>query len=175
MQRELTSELANKNDLEVMSFRHFDCLLFERGEILKMFRPASRRVLMGTPSDRRVSGELLLVFKDDLKRLRPPSKRFDYSTPVFAAPIENFAGLILNSGLDRGSVDKMFIERVGQLLDALPSDRSGWEQIFGRDFLELPFLDRFTEVVHFLRKKVTFQDKIRDDIQFKVSIIEPPS
>jgi hypothetical protein len=168
MQRTLTAELAELSELQVISFRHFDCLVFSRGEILKLFRPTSRRILMGAPRDRRVSGELRLLFEADLNRLKPPSKRFDYSNHIFAAPIENFPSLILHSSLADGAVERTFFERIGTLLQALPSDRAGWQETFGREFFSL------TAVIRFLRERVTFHDPVRDEIQFKVSIIEPP-
>ena len=39
MQRKLAAQLAIQSGLEVVSFEHFDCLVFERGEMLKMFSP----------------------------------------------------------------------------------------------------------------------------------------
>jgi hypothetical protein len=174
MQRELTAQLGASSGLEVLSFRHFDCLVFSRGEILKMFRPASKRVLMGTSRDRVVIGALVVVFEDELKRLRPPSKRFEFSDAIFAAPIANFQGLIPHSLIVDGAVDRIFIERIGKLLEALPGDRAGWQAAFGREALTLPSIDRRTQVIRFLRERVAFHDPVRDDVLIDVSMVEPP-
>jgi hypothetical protein len=174
VQRELTAQLAASSGLEVLSFRHFDCLVFARGEILKMFRPASKRVLMGRSTDRRVNGELILVFEDELKRLRPPSERFEFPEPIFSTPIANFKGLILHSLLQDGTVDKIFIERVGKLLDTLPSGRAGWRATFGREFPAQPCGDRTRVVNRFLRERVVFHDAARNESLLNISIVEPP-
>jgi hypothetical protein len=174
MQRELTADLTRQSGLEVVSFRHFDCLLFSRGEILKMFIPSSHRLMMGTPKDRRVAGNLFVVFAEAVERLRPPSKRHDYSDAIFAAPIDNFPGLILHSALEDGIVDKRFLDGVASLLNALPNDRHGWETAFGSDYFSLPGINTMSKVVRYLREAVRFPEPPRPDFQFEVTIIDPP-
>ena len=157
MQRELTAQLASASGMEVMSFRHFDCLLFSRGEILKTFMPKSHRMLFGGPQNRMVSGEIFLVFEADLINLRPPSKRFDYSSALFAAPIANFPGLTFHAAIVDGVVDDLFFEGVGKLLAALPDHRDGWLDRFGQSFFSLSPMNQFSEVVQYLRDAVRFE------------------
>jgi hypothetical protein len=173
MQRELTAELAKIGGLEVVSLRDYDCLLFSRGETLKMFRPSSKRILMGSPQGRRVTGEIIVVFEGSLKPLRPPSKRHDYTDIIFAAPIENFAGFTVRSSLVDGSFDPVYFARMAELFEALPNDRGGWQATFGTDFFERPFIHRMEKVIHFLRESVNFEDPVPDGIHIEISISDP--
>ena len=173
-QRKLTAELADLTGLSVMSFRHFDCLLFSGDEILKLYCPRSRRIMMGRPTDRRVSGELIVVSRDDVKLLQSRSGRFELSNPIFAAPDANFSGLTLHSALSDGVVDGEFFDRIRRLFDALPNHRGGWQDRFGDDFFELSGFERMKAVIVSLRETVKFHDPTRDDVHFKVALIKPP-
>ena len=173
MQRDLTAQLADASGIEVVSFRHFDCLVFSRGEILKSFIPRSHRMMFGRPQDRMVSGDLFLVFEDDLTKLRPPSKRFDYSDLLFSAPIANFPGL--SAAIIDGIVEDGFLEGVARLLDALPDDRAGWEERFGTSFFSLRPMEQLSNVVQYLRSEVRFEKRTWSGPPLTVTIEWPPS
>lgn len=151
MQRKLTSQLADQSGLEVISFQHFDCLVFERGEILKMFLPRSKRLLGGTPQDRMVFGDLLVVFENDLQRLRPPSQRYNLGNFATGIPIANFPSIIASSVIVADAVDQDFFRQIHDLLNGLPNGRSEWIATFGEDFFARPAIDRCVEAVRHLR------------------------
>ena len=153
MQRALASKLASLGDLETISLRHFDCLVFERSEVVKMFQPKTKRVLGGTPQDRIVIGDLLFAFKGHIVPLRPPSKRHDIADYVASVPIANFPELTSLSFIDDGEHDSRFLQGIGKLLQALPAQKTGWIEIFGGDFFARETLDRTVEVVRYLRNK----------------------
>ncbi len=83
LQRELTANLARTGGYEVISFKNYDCLMFSRGETLKMFLPTLERMWMVSPGDRRLSGEIIVAFPDAIKKLRPPSKRYELGDIIF--------------------------------------------------------------------------------------------
>lgn len=175
MQRDLTARIAEQSGLEVISFRHFDCLVFARGEIIKMFLPMSVRVLMGTSANRRVSGDLLVALESELHELRPPSKRWEISNVLFAAPIENFPELISHSLLKDGAVGAEFLKGIENLLAALPDNRSDWENRIGkRDSFQN--VGHNSAVIKFLREAVKLQpERSREGLRFTVVESPPPS
>lgn len=152
MQRALTAQLANQSGLEVISFQHCDCLVFERGGTLKMFAPHSKRVLGGTAQDRMVMGDLLVIFVSDLEPLRSPSKRFKFANFATYAPIENFPSITESSVIVEGVVDEHFFRQIRNLLIALPGSKLEWHAKFGEDFFTRPLIDRCVETVSYLRK-----------------------
>ncbi|MBN8817307.1 MAG: hypothetical protein J0I80_01150 [Sphingomonas sp.] len=151
MQRTLAAKLASQAGLDVVSFQHFDCLLFERGETWKMFLPYSKRMLGGTAQDRMVIGNLLAVFDKDIERLRPPSERFKFSRCVTSLPIANFPSITTSSMVVEGVVDQEFFLKIEALLNALPNRKSEWITIFGEDFCNRAAIDRFVDVVRYLQ------------------------
>ena len=173
MQRELTAQLASASGMEVVSFRHFDCLLFSRGEILKTFIPRSHRMIFGSPQDRMVSGDIFLAFEADLAKLRSPSKRFDYWNTLFSAPIANFPGLTFHAAIVDGVVDDAFFAGVGRLLAALPDHRAGWQDRFGESFFSFPPMEQFSKVVQYLRDAVRFETPSWSGPSITVTIEKP--
>ena len=153
MQRALASKLASLSGLELISLRHFDCLLFERSEVVKMFLPRTKRVLGGTPQDRMVIGDLLFAFEGDIVPLRPPSKRNEITDFLASVPIANFPWLNSLSFIDDGEHDPRLLKGISELLQALPTQKSGWIEIFGGEFFTRKTLDRTVEVVGYLRNK----------------------
>jgi hypothetical protein len=152
MQRTLTTQLADQSGLEVISFQHCDCLVFERGETLKMFLPRSKRLLGGNPQDRMVIGDLLVIFEKDLERLRSPSKRYKFADFVTGIPIANFPSIIASSVLIGDAVHKDFFRQLHDLLNALPDGKSEWIARFGEDFFTRPAIDRCVKTVRHLRE-----------------------
>ena len=152
MQRNLTAQLANQSGLEVISFQHSDCLIFERGETLKMFLPESKRVLGGTSQDRMVIGDLLMIFATDLERLKPPSKRYRFANFITGIPIANFPSITASSLMVGDAVGQDFFSQIHDLLKALPDRKSEWIASFGEDFFSRDVLDRCVETVRHLRE-----------------------
>ena len=152
MQRILTAQLANQSGLDVISFQHYDCLIFERGETLKLFLPQSKRVLGGAPQDRIVIADLLLVFEKNLERVRPPSKRYKSANFITAIPIANFPSLTASSLIVGDAVDQDFFRQVHELLNALPDTESEWIARFGENFFNRDAVSRCVEVVRHLRE-----------------------
>ena len=152
MQRILTAQLANQSGLEVISFQHADCLIFERGETLKMFLPHSKRLLGGTSQDRIVIGDLLMIFENDLEPLRPPSKRYKFANFITGIPIANFPSITASSLIVGGAIDQDFFSRIHDLLNALPDRKSEWIARFGENFFTRGAIDRCVEAVRHLRE-----------------------
>jgi len=134
------------------SFQHSDCLVFARGETLKLFQPRSKRLLGGTPHERLVSGELLVIFEGDLERLGPPSKRYKFANFVTGVPIANFPSITASSLIVGKVVDPDFFKQIHDLLSALPGSRSGWIATFGKDFFARDAMDRCVAVVDYLKE-----------------------
>ncbi|WP_067106414.1 hypothetical protein [Sphingopyxis granuli] len=153
MQRKLAAQLAIQSGLEVVSFEHFDCLVFERGETLKMFSPRSSRMLGASTQKRRVEGDLIVVFEEDLERLRPPSKRFKFGGLVTFMPTANFPSTITGSEIIEGEVDRNFFGKIRDLLNALPDSKSEWISKFGEDFFSRTPTDRSIDTVRYLRSR----------------------
>jgi hypothetical protein len=153
MQRILTLQLAAQSGLETISFQHYDCLVFNRGDCLKLFKPFSKRALGGTPQERLVIGDLLVIFEQDLERLRPPSKRFKFTSFVTSAPISNFTSIVEYSRIENNRLDDYFFIRVKSLLDALPNNRAEWLKEFGDDFFNVSKIDRCIKTVDYLRHR----------------------
>jgi hypothetical protein len=152
MQRTLTAQLANQSGLEVISFQHSDCLVFERGETLKMFLPHSKRVLGGTPQDRMVMGDLLIIFEKDLERLHPPSKRYKFANFIVGIPLANLPSITASSLIVGDAVDQDFFRQIHHLLSALPDRKSEWIARFGEDFFTRDAIGRCVEAVRHLRE-----------------------
>jgi hypothetical protein len=151
MQRKLTSQLAAMSGLEVISFQHFDCLVFERSETLKMFRPQSKRLMGGTAKDKMIIGDLMVIFKQDIEPLHPPSARFKITDWVTYAPIANFPSITISSILVDGLVARDFFRQIDDLLKALPDKKSEWTAKFGENFFALTQIDRCVDTVAYLR------------------------
>lgn len=153
MQRKLAAQLAIQGGLEVISFEHFDCLVFERGETLKMFSPRSSRMLGGSSQKRRVEGDLIVVFEKNIERLRPPSKRFKFGGLVTFMPTANFPSTIIGSEIIAGEIDRSFFGKIRDLLNALPDRKSEWISTFGEDFFSRTPTDRCITTVRYLRSR----------------------
>lgn len=152
MQRILTAQLANQSGLEVISSQHYDCLVFEHGETLKLFLPQSKRVLGGTPQDRMVIGNLVMVLEKNLERLCKPSKRYKSANFIAAIPIANFPSLTASSLIVGDAVDQDFFGQIHDLLKALPDMESEWIARFGEDFFNRDAIRRCVAVVSHLRE-----------------------
>ena len=172
-QRQLTAGLGDLTGLPVMSFRHFDCLLFSDGEILKLYCPRFARVLGGRPTDRRVFGNLLVIFRERLTPLKSRLRRYDFSDALLLAPDANFPDLILHSLLADGVLDGEFFRRIAQLFQALPDDRAGWHREFSDRFFEMSSLDRMRQVIAFLQDTVR-SDPPRLGRPIRVLLVPPP-
>lgn len=155
MQRELAARLADQGGLEIISFQNCDCLLMERGEAIKMFLPKSIRVLGGTAQDRRIDGELLVIFETDLERTSSRSKHYKFGNFVASVPISNFPSIIWSSIMIEDNVDQSFLDHISHLLDRLPSTKSAWTAAFGEDFYERPKIDRFVQVIGYLKEQMS--------------------
>ncbi|KTE00818.1 hypothetical protein [Sphingopyxis sp. H115] len=153
MQRKLAAQLAIQSGLEVISFEHFDGLVFKRGPTLKMFSSRSSRILGGSTQRRRVVGDLIVVFEEDLERLRPPSKRFKFGSLVTFMPTANFPWTITGSEIIEGEVDRNFFGKIRKLLNALPDSKSEWISKFGEDFFSRTLTNRCVETVRYLRSR----------------------
>lgn len=153
MQRTLAAHLASQSNLEVVSFQHFDCLLFERGETWKMFLPRSKRLLGGTTQERLVIGDLLAIFEKDLQRLRPPSTRFKFVDFATSIPIANFPSITASSVIIEGVVDPDFFRKIRFLLNGMPDGISEWTATFGEDFLTRSPINRCVDTVKYLRSQ----------------------
>ena len=151
MQRDTTAQIGEQYDIETISLRYFDCLLFERGEVFKMFMPETRRAIGGTPRDRVISGSLIFAFEVDFVPLRAPSKRFDLVNEIVRVHTMNFPTLVSLSTLRGDRVDQLFLAGVIALVSALPKDRIGWCSLFGDELLSVAQNQRAFEVVQFLR------------------------
>jgi hypothetical protein len=152
MQRMLTAQLASQSGLEVVSFQHYDCLIFERGETLKLFLPQSKRVLGGTPQEHMVIGSLVMVLEKNLERLKPPSKRYKSDNFIAAIPIANFPSLTASSLIVGDAVNQDFFRQIHDLLNALPDMESEWIARFGEDFFNRDAISRCVEVIGHLRE-----------------------
>lgn len=173
MQRDLAIELASLTGLETVSFRNFDCIVLSRGEVLKLFTPRSKRLLLGSPSDRRIFGDILVVETASLKALRPPSKRFEDPDIIVGAPSANFSGLdAYSSGGQFEEVRDLF-DNLSKLCALLPNDVDGWKENFGKTFLEKPILERMGLFIDFLRNNTNFRRPIPDGMGFSITIEEP--
>jgi hypothetical protein len=152
MQRILTAQLANQSGLEVVLFQHADCLVFDRGETLKMFLPQSKRVLGGTSQNRMVIGDLLMIFEKDLERLHPPSTRYKFANFITGVPIANFPSITASSLIVGDAVDPGFFSQLRDLLNAFPDSKSEWIARFGEDFFTRDVVGRCVEAVRHLRE-----------------------
>jgi hypothetical protein len=153
-QSQLAARLASDFGLPVIKLPNSDGLIFEQGEVVKIFIPRSKRILGCGPGDRRVIGDLVCVFADEMKAPTGRSKKFDYDRHICWFPDANFSSLTLHSALSSDPMDKLFQLGLAKLFGALPSDKSGWLREFGPDFLSESGLDRLSIVVQYLRAKL---------------------
>lgn len=153
-QRELAARLALEFDCKVIRLRHDYGVIFEEGEVTKIFVPSSKRILGCGPKDRRVIGDLICLFTADLKAPTGRAKKYDFETFFFYAPDANFRGLTLYSGLDEGPMDDLFEIGLRKLFGALPSSRADLSEKFGDDFFSLQPLDQFSRGVQYLRGRL---------------------
>ena len=150
----LADRLASEFGLPIIKLQHADGLIFEQGEVVKIFIPRSKRILGCGPGDRRVIGDLVCVFADEIKAPTGRSKKFDIDKHICWFPDANFSGLTLHSGLSSDPMDKLFQIGLAKLFGALPNDKSGWLIEFGPDFLSETGLNRLSIVVRHLRGKL---------------------
>ena len=157
MQRAITAKIAQQTGLELVSFRHYDCLLFSRGEFVKLFMPETTRVLGCPPEIRGIRGNLIVASAADWKPLRPPSKRYEQPEIIFSTLTENFSSLVLYSSLRDDRVEQEYFDYIAKLLAALPDDRAGWERELGDDIFSISPWDQFSRVNSHLRKNVCIE------------------
>jgi hypothetical protein len=108
-------------------------------------------VLGGTPQNRMVIGNLLMIFERDLERLHPPSKRYKFNNFTTSIPIANFPSITASSLIVGDAVDEDFFRHIQQLLNALPDSKSEWIGRFGEDFFGRDAIARCVEAVRHLR------------------------
>lgn len=151
MQRKLTAQLAHQSGFELISFQHFDCLVFERGETSKFFLPQSKRILGGKPQDRMVIGDLVAIFSSSIERLQSPSKRYRFEDFIVSIPTANFPSITACSSIVGETVDHKFFSQIHDLLNNLPDTKAEWETRFSEDFFGLDAISRCVEAVQSLR------------------------
>jgi|TARA_Y100000815_G_scaffold270099_1_gene294184 hypothetical protein len=131
-QSELTARMATEFGLEIIRFRHFDCLVLSDSEVLKLFQPRSKRILGCGPSDRIVYGDFVFMLKCDLRRLKPPSPKYEFvHDKMIGFPTANFPGLIEYSLISDQPLRPELLLGLRKLVDALPDDNAGWIEMFG--------------------------------------------
>ena len=151
-QAQLAARLADQFGLDVVQFRYTDALLFGDGEVMKLFTPRSKRVMLGTPQDRMVIGDLTFVRMSDLMKLAPPSRRFEQPITAFGCPIANFPWLVPFCWLSDQPIDESLVAGLRELFNALPDKESAWLEKFGSDFFTKPSIDRVRPIVDHLRR-----------------------
>ncbi len=155
-QSELTARMATEFGLEIIRFRHFDCLVLSDSEVLKLFQPRSKRILGCGPRDRIVYGDLLFMLKRDLQRLKPPSQKYEYvHDKMIGFPTANFPGLIEHSLISDELLEFQLLVRLRALVNALPDDQAGWVALIGENVFEERSNSNVVKVITFLRESVT--------------------
>lgn len=155
-QAQLTARLADEFGLEVVKFRHSDCLVLSDSEVLKLFQPHSKRILGCGPRDRIVYGDLVFMLKRDLQRLKPPSQKYEYvHDKMIGFPTANFLGLIEHSQISDEPFEPQFLVRLRALVNALPDDHAGWIALLGEDVFEDRSHDHVVKLITFLRECVS--------------------
>lgn len=147
MQADLAKDFAEQFELELIRFRYFDCVVFGRGEVQKLFAARSKRILGCGPRDRMVTGELLFAPSRDIKPLRKPSPKFEWPNSGFGCGIANFPWLITHALIDNGTISPSFVEGLQALFDQLPDTLAGWREAFGEGFLDRSGIDRIRPIV----------------------------
>ncbi len=150
-QSQLASRLAEQFGLDLTRFPHADCVRLEDGEILKLFIPRSKRVMMGKPQDRIIIGALMFIPRRKLVPLRAPSRKFAWPEHCAACDIANFPWLVPFSLLSDEPIDERFLDGLRMLIATLPKDERGWQERFGEDVFETPSLETVGPLIEFLR------------------------
>ena len=150
LQRTLTDLLADKGGREVISFRYCNCIVFGKGETIKLFLPLSVSAIDESPKDRFVLGDLLLIFENDVQRVGPSSKKYKFNNFITTVPLVNFPSIIASSLIRRNGIEEDFFRRIQNLLNTLPDSKSDWTATFGEDFLTRTAVDRCVATVQHL-------------------------
>lgn len=131
-QSALTARMADDFGLEIIKFRYMDCLVLGGDEVLKLFQPISKRIMGCGPQDRLVYGDLIFMLRRDLKRLKPPSQKYEFEFDRrVGCPTANFPSLIEHSLISDEAFEPQLLAGLQELVDALPDDHAGWIDIFG--------------------------------------------
>ncbi|MBI1403455.1 MAG: hypothetical protein GC147_09590 [Porphyrobacter sp.] len=153
-QSQLASRIAEQFGLGQIRFPCADCVVLEDGEVLKLFIPRSKRVMMGHPQDRMIVGDLMFILGRKLVPLRAPSKKFARPEHCAACNLANFPWLVPFSWLSDEPIDGRFLDGLHTLIATLPNDERGWQERFGENVFETPALETVRQLVEFLRKAV---------------------
>lgn len=153
-QSQLAARLAAEFGLPAIRFVDADGLVFQQGDVVKIFMPHSKRILGCGAQDRRVHGYLVCLFAEDIKVPTGRSKKFDYVRHICSVHDANFPGLIPHSLLSDDPMDELFQLGLRKLFAALPNDRAGWLDIFGADFLSSKGWERTSAVIQYLDGKL---------------------
>jgi hypothetical protein len=151
-QADLAARMAEQFGLQIVQFRYSDELLFGDGEVMKLFMPRSKRVLLGTPQDRMIIGDLKFVRKRDLTKLRSPSIKFEQPLAGFGCPLANFPWLVPFCWISEDRLDERLVVGLRELFNELPDTESAWRSRFGTAFFEMTPIDRLAPIVRYLRK-----------------------
>jgi hypothetical protein len=153
-QSQLAARLGSEFGLKVVRLKWGDGLIFAEGEVLKIYLPRSKRIMGCGPLDRRVFGDLLCVFAEDLRPPAGRSKTFECDDVIFTAPDANFPGLTRHSVASDGPMDPIFRAGLDKLFGALPSTREDWLAELGEDFFRAKPLEQLTRGVAYLRDRL---------------------
>jgi hypothetical protein len=151
-QSQLASRIAEQFGIGLIRFPYADCVVLEDGEVLKLFIPRSKRVMMGQPKDRMIIGNLIFVPRRKLLPLRTPSKKFAWPEHCATFNIANFPWLVPFSWLSDEPIDSRFLDGLHTLIATLPNDERGWQERFGENVFETTVLETVRPLVEFLRK-----------------------
>jgi hypothetical protein len=127
-------------------------VVLEDVEVLKLFIPRSKRVMMGQPQDRMIIGDLMFIPRHKLVPLRAPSKKFAWPEHCAACLIANFPWLVPFSWLSEELIDGRLLDGLQTLIATLPDDERGWQARFGEDVFETPALETAGPLIEFLRE-----------------------
>jgi hypothetical protein len=153
-QSQLASRIAEQFGLDLIRFPYADCVVLKDYEILKLFIPRSKRVMMGQPQDRMIIGDLMFIPRRKLVPLRAPSKKFAWPEHFAACVIANFPWLVPFSLLSDEPIDGRLLDGLQTLIATLPDDERGWQERFGEDVFETPGLETVRPLIEFLREAV---------------------
>lgn len=150
-QAHLAARMSDEFGLDLVRFRHADCLMLGDGEVLKMFLPRSKRILGCGPQDRIIHGDLLFMLRDDLKHLRPSSEKYEWVDTMLGCPTANFSGLLEHPIITDGPLDRLLVDKLMRLINSLPNDRVSWIERFGESVFLPKSHDCFVGLVNSLR------------------------
>jgi len=122
--------MADQSGFDLIRFRYSDDVVLQDGEVLKLFRPETKRIMGATAQDRMIIGSLVFIPRSHLKRLRAPSVKFEQPRSGEGCPIANFPWLLEYCWLSDG-IDKRLLEALVHFVAALPDDEAGWRVMFG--------------------------------------------